>query len=169
MDSQPPPSRQTPYETVTRFTEIFARIFNKFNLMNKTTYDFGTGDLLYPSEIHVLASIHGEDSLIITELAEKIGVTKSAASQVVKKLHRKGFLDKDKDPGNNKNIVLHLTEKGAKAAGWYQEFKRDLFADLITELDELNHHQVALIDRVLTRIDEHMDYKLEKYREMSGR
>ena len=153
------------YPAIIGFIDTFVRIINKYNSLNQRPLDYGTGDKLFPSEIHTLDTIAAGEDVYISELALRLGVTKSAVSQVVIKLAGRGFVRKYKSGDNDKNILLELTDKGKAAVKGFDEFRADIFRDLILELEKMNDSQVEFIGYVLDRIDRHMDFKLEKYDE----
>jgi DNA-binding MarR family transcriptional regulator len=67
---------------------------------------------LYPSEINTVAAIGKEPDVNVTELAGRIGVTKGAVSQIIKKLNDKKLVEKYHDENNKKEVLLKLTVKG---------------------------------------------------------
>lgn len=152
------------HDNMMDFIDKFVRIVNKYNMFNKRGFDYGVGDPLFISEIHTLASVQNHEPVNVTELAVVLGVTKSAISQVTGKLEKKCFLQKYKGSDNDKNIMLRLTPKGDKAVDGYEKFQKELFADLIDELEAMDQDQVEFIRLVFDRIDRHMDYKLEKFK-----
>lgn len=145
------------------FLEIFNRIINKYNTLNQRAYDFGTGDLLHPSEIHMLSTIGKGDEQNITDVSQKLAISKSAVSQIIYRLCSKGFVEKYKKPDNEKNILMKLTEKGKTAVNGYHIFKKDIFRELIAEIEMLDAEQIKFLYNAFEKIDKHMDYKLEKY------
>jgi DNA-binding MarR family transcriptional regulator len=93
----------------------FVRIMSKYGEMERKPRDYGTGDLLFPSEIHTMDVIGDNPGINITELAEKLGVSKSAISQIVNKLERKKFVRRYKEQDNGKEVLLQLMQKGQLA------------------------------------------------------
>ena len=94
---------------------LFIRISKKFQELEKMSIDIGSGEKLYPSELHVIDAIGNGYGNNVTELSKKFGITKGAVSQVVNKLFDKDFLIKERKSGYGKEVVLSLSEKGLKA------------------------------------------------------
>ena len=77
-----------------------------------------------------------------TRLAEHLGITKQAASELVQQLAERGYLRRESDPADRRTKVLVLTERGAactRAAeqaaastvdGWRDALPSAQFADL---------------------------------------
>lgn len=79
-------------------------------------------ELLYSSEIHIIDTVgrnHGEH---LSEIARRFGVTKGAASQLIKKLEKKGYVYKELDDTNQTRMKVLLTDKGREAFDKHIEF-----------------------------------------------
>ncbi len=76
---------------------------------------YGTDQLLYEAEIHMIMHIKDNPDLHLAALAEKLGVTRGAVSQVIKKLEKKGMLTKSKSQTNRSMLQISLTAKGETA------------------------------------------------------
>jgi DNA-binding MarR family transcriptional regulator len=99
-------------------------LVNKHKTLDRLPRKFGK-DILIGSEIHAIAAI-GDDSMAnISLLAKKMGVTKAAASQTVRKLQKNGYIRKLRDENNKREILLILTEKGKLAyIGHREDWKK---------------------------------------------
>lgn len=89
--------------------------------LNRKIRRYGTDTLLHEAEIHTIKAIHENSEIHITGLAQKLGVTKGAISQIVAKLEKKGMVQKLTDPKNQSRTLLALTKKGEIA---YAEHER---------------------------------------------
>ncbi len=63
----------------------------------------------------MIKSIKENEGIHVTGLADMLGVTKGAVSQIIMKLEHKGMVVKDTDPSNLSRLVLRLTPKGETA------------------------------------------------------
>ena len=68
-------------------------------------------------------------------LAERSGIEPGRTSQTVAKLHTKGFVQRDPDPGHPKRTLVAVTEAG-----------QQLYAELWPQLAEINRRLVAALD-----------------------
>ena len=66
-------------------------------------------------EAHTIQAIGEGDVINVTQVASHFGITKSAASQLVAKLEKRGFLHKRPAAHSNKEFQLSLTELGDSA------------------------------------------------------
>ena len=141
------------------FIHDFSRLSNKFGRLEKQPIDFGTGDLLYPAEIHVIDAVENGINTV-TSLGEHFGITKGAASQTVKKLTEKGFVRKARNPGFSKEVLVSLTEKGRTASANHRQFHRAMDEGLIRRLKEIPQDQAKVFQHILEQIEEHIDHYL---------
>jgi DNA-binding MarR family transcriptional regulator len=81
--------------------------------------DYDTGYPLFKSEIHMVDFIGRHPNLNISELAYEIGMTKSAASQVIAKLNRKKLIFKKR---KRKEVYPYLTEEGQRAFDGHKRY-----------------------------------------------
>lgn len=119
--------------------ENFVRIIEKAQKMQHKPRHFGSEELLYSSEIHLIEIIGESGNRSVTELAKFMDVTKGAVSQTVKKLENKALIYKERDPENQSRIFLHLTEKGQaifqEHREWHRKFDKG-FRDKFYGLNE---------------------------------
>ena len=96
-------------------------------------------------------------------LADILGVTKGAVSEILKKLERKALVKKEVDEHNLSRYLLSLTEKGEKAHKIHMHY-HDIIDSMVedelqnateSEIQFLSNFLSALIDRI-ENFDENM-------------
>lgn len=90
--------------------------------------DFDTGHILHRAEIHAIAAIGRQNGLNLTQLAEDLGVTKGAASQMISRLIKKGLVSKTPAPETRREVVLELSERGWRGYRAHQELHARMVA-----------------------------------------
>lgn len=110
----------------------FEQIMQKFDQvvtimesMHAPSLSFGTGIAMYRREIHTIQAIGRNPEINVTTLAEHMGVTKGAVSQIIKKLSKKGLVRKKRTSGNAKEVILELTELGWVGFHNHERFHMD--------------------------------------------
>ena len=93
--------------------------------MHTPSLSFGTGVLMHTKEIHTVQAIGRRSGINVTKLAEQAGVTKGAVSQTINKLVRKGLARKTHAPGNEKEVILELTDLGWVGFQNHEKFHMD--------------------------------------------
>ena len=137
--------------------EQFVRIVNKFNRFEKVPMDFGVEEMLYPSEIHTIETIGKNHRINVTELAEIMGITKGAVSQMITKLVRKKFVKKVRFPRSEKTVFLELTPKGKKAFQGHEKFHADMVLDFLKYAENISHKDFRKFKEIFTKIEHHLD------------
>jgi DNA-binding MarR family transcriptional regulator len=126
--------------------------------------DYGTGEVLYPSEMDTIMQVGRKPGISVTDLAEALGETKGAASQMVMKLVKKLLLRKSKDPENGKRLRLHLTKKGEQAFQYHERFHGIFDARIRSEFEKLTPKQIHSIERWFQKLEQTADDYLEALR-----
>jgi DNA-binding MarR family transcriptional regulator len=83
----------------------FERIHNEIR-------KFGTDTELYGAEITMISAIEENEGIHVIGLADNLGITRSAASQTLTRLKRKGMIEKCTDPENQSRLIIKLSPKG---------------------------------------------------------
>jgi DNA-binding MarR family transcriptional regulator len=99
-------------ETFELIMEEVSRLIARAESLHTPRFDFGTGIPLFRSEIHTIETVGKNPGINATRLAEKMGVTKGAVSQMLKRLARKKLITKGTVAGNEKEIAIELTDLG---------------------------------------------------------
>lgn len=132
--------------------EIIKRYFQSINLFTafeSKPRDYGSGDLLYPSEIHTLVMIAKNPGVNLTQLADSLGISKSGASKFVKKLLAKKLIVKGAVPDNLKEVVFDLTEKGVIAYEGHESFSANTFVKINEIFNEMNVDELKVLHQFL--------------------
>ena len=138
------------------------RIIKKHGRIEETPVRLDEGVEVTPTESHTIQAI-GENGIInVTDLAALFGVTKSAASQTVNKLAKKGFVDKRVSAHSGKELSLELTPLGLRAFEAHQVCHGRHIADIINRLGAFSLAQVANAAAFLEVIEDVMDERLRE-------
>lgn len=143
------------HEELHSIIDLFLRILHLYAAIDKKPKDFGTGDLLYVSEIHAIHYISRNPEINITQLAELSGLTKGAISQTVKRLVSKRYIARYKVK-NNKEVNLRLSDKGFVINQRYEEFEKERFVFAEKLYENASTEDIALIRNLFGIIYENM-------------
>lgn len=135
--------------------DSFQRVINRFIEIEKKPRDFGTGDRLFTSEIHTIAAIGEHPSINVTDLSIEMGVTKSAISQIVKKLETKRYVRRYKDKSNNKEVLLDLLEKGKIAFWGHRSYHMKMDRPIIQMMESTTTEQMGFFDYFVNKLDKY--------------
>ncbi|MCT4593834.1 MAG: MarR family transcriptional regulator [Anaeromicrobium sp.] len=147
-------------KNVKTVVEKFMMMIEKLSSSSRKPRDYGTDVDIYRSEIHIMKVIGDYSNLHVSEIARKFRVTKGAISQILKKLERKGLVEKYLDETNNTRLLVKLTDKGRGAYEHHEEYHRKYDKDIFTYLEELDDHELEVlltfIEKVSDMAEKHM-------------
>lgn len=125
------------------------------NLINRLVFlekrfVFRHGQLrLHPSEIHVLLAVREEPQANATRLASRLGVTKGAVSQVLKRLEAKAVVAKHIDPAQKNEMTVTFTPLGSGAVDAFLSEKAEARREYLAYLAGLSDAERETIRRFL--------------------
>ena len=123
----------------TELTALMERVIHKYVQWESKKRTYGTDTLLSRADIHTIAAVGDNPNINVTALAEMLGITKGAASQMIYKLARKGIVEKKVSPNSDTEVVLNLTSDGMinyEAHRQYHQKTNDKALNLLKEIPE---------------------------------
>ncbi|MFQ5538698.1 MAG: MarR family winged helix-turn-helix transcriptional regulator [Gemmatimonadota bacterium] len=78
--------------------------------------DRSAGVRVSANQAEILGYLHPTDPVMVTELAEFLGVTASTMSLTLKRMEAAGWIRRDRDPADRRVVNVRLTEEGAALA-----------------------------------------------------
>jgi DNA-binding MarR family transcriptional regulator len=145
------------FKNRTKISYTFLRVVTKLSELDRKNRYYGTEQPLYEAEIHMIKSIKENEGIHVTGLADMLGVTKGAVSQIIMKLDHKGMIVKDSDPRNLSRLMLRLTSKGETAyshhENLHQEFDRLFNAALENATEENKDFLKSFLNALDAQID----------------
>ena len=137
------------------------KLLNLFKEMENTQFKISDNITVYPGEIHMISAIAKSNGINVTEVAARLDISKSAASQMINKLVRKGLIEKAYTQQNNKEIRLLLTREGKTALDIVEkrhlELKEKFFSFAPTFSDEKWHNYRDFLSKMIDVIKEILD------------
>ena len=115
--------------------DLFNQVVNQYGKFEKEVHAFGVDIPLHLSDTHTIVAIGKHTNINIVNLSRLQGISRSAASQIVSKLVKRGFVKKEVSPKTDNEIVLTLTETGKNVYYAHEKQHQQLKAKL-TEIFE---------------------------------
>lgn len=137
----------------------FLKILHLYAVISRKPVDYGTGDLLYFTEIHTISTIGKNKEINLIRLSEKMGVTRGAISQTVRKLVSKNLVLKSNT--NKKEFSLRLSEKGQIAYKGQMSFQREIFTFAETLYEKGSVQNRELVNGLFEAIIHNMQERVE--------
>lgn len=139
------------------FLEDTYRLINKYNQKAKTAKHYGTADLLYSAEVHMIEMIGFYEVITTTKLAEKLNITKGAVSQITRKLLEKDLIMKIPSTEKNNEVLISLTDKGRIVYSYHQNMHKEMLKKIDLVLSNLSDEGKMSLDQIIQIIDESLD------------
>lgn len=149
-------------DSIQTLTQRLMRIINKHSRIEKLPIQFGEHFDLTAKEVHCIQAVGLKQRCNIKQLGERLGVTKSAASQMIGKLEKKGVVTKEKAPDSYKELEITLTDSGWKAFEAHKKFHERHFVTLKERLGDFSDPQIATAGAILSVVESVVDERIEE-------
>lgn len=125
--------REEVYSELMETLYEFSRIISSYESVPRK---YGTEDEIYMVEVHTLNLIGDKVKTTTSELAKMTNRTKGAISQMVDKLIKKELAIKYKNPDNNREVIIELTEKGKVVYDYHKKLDEKEYASHLAKLTQ---------------------------------
>ena len=140
--------------------DLFLKILHLYSIIGRKPKDYGTGDLLYFTELHTITVVGRNEEVNMTQLAEIMGVTKGAISQTIRKLVHKNLILRT-NINNRKEVNLRLSDKGRKVLNAQDSFQKEIFTFAGTLYEQADHEDRDLVKRLFLAISSNMESRVK--------
>jgi len=138
------------------------RVAKKYSRIEELPIRIDDNTEVTTREAHIIQAIGEHELVSVTGLAVYFGITKSAASQMIAKLTKKGFLQKEQAPNSNKELQVSLTQPGWEAFHAHELFHGKDMTVLVDRLSSFSLSQIATISVLFEAIGNVMDERLSQ-------
>lgn len=138
--------------------DLFLKILHLYSVIDRKPKDYGTGDKLFLAEIHTITMVGKNNEINMTRLAEVMGVTKGAISQIIRKLVHKNLIQKESI--NKKEFVLKLSEKGKIVFAAQESFQNEVFTFAATLYEQARPEDRDMVRRLFLSISNNMENRV---------
>ena len=132
----------------------FERVVNRVHVLERSFTDPRTGEPLYTAQLNAVAAVGDSPRLSVTELSDRLGVTRASASEMARKLETKGHLRRGKNPGDGRGVSLELTAKGQSVRKRQETLRKEM---LSTYFQDITFGEVAIFNEILAKIEALVD------------
>ncbi len=136
------------------FIQLFHELYNKFmeRYVGSDSYKDCFANMSY-KEVSYLSEIHIHRGISSVDLARKMGVTKSAVSQIISKMCCKGYVEKKKSNDDGRESNLFLTERIERV---YEENDKMLNRIFDESLSSISEEEKKILCSLLVKINENL-------------
>jgi DNA-binding MarR family transcriptional regulator len=137
--------------------EQLRRIARKKSELEKEPHEYGTEILMQHAEMYLVEVLGQNEGMSVTRVAGIMQITKGAVSQTLKKLEKKGLVQKFQDPANASRALLYLSSEGKRVLKAHQKWHRKVDGGFSEYLDSLKGSDVVAIRDFLNRYEFFLD------------
>ena len=148
--------------SITDTLRQFARTATKYAQSEDLSIRVNDEKTVTTREAHAIQAIYEQQGANITKTAASLGITRSAASQMIEKLARKGYVEIAYAPGNAKEYRLSLSRIGHEAYAAHKRFHGKDLAALANRMTAFSPDQVEAIRLFLVEVANVMDERLAR-------
>ena len=135
---------------------LLSQIDESYELINQ--YDqipLTYGDKkFYQAETHTIQLIGKMPGITVSEIAEKTGKTKSACSQIIKKLCLSGTVVQIRNPQNNRQYYLELTDYGWQVYNEHEALDSYCYDNYTKQMEYISIEQLKAAILVQEKLNE---------------
>ncbi len=122
--------------------DILKDLFFKILRLQEKSVSQMTKDSISRTEMHAIEVIQDNQNVTLTQLAEKLGITKATGSVCVSRLVKKDYLEKIKVKKDKRINVLRLTPKGKRCYDRHKDFHDRMVSRLLDEFKMEEHKEL---------------------------
>ncbi len=152
----------------TRLIAAFDEGYDYTQAYDSVPHKYGE-EQLYQSEMHLLKAVGQFSDITVTQVAAHLKKSKSACSQMVRKLCHKGLLKQERNPDNHRELRLTLTERGWEIFQLHTRFERKCLQRSCRYLDNFSDKELEIYIQVQQRLNEAFQKDVEDNQELYER
>ncbi|MEF2229407.1 MAG: MarR family transcriptional regulator, partial [Pseudodesulfovibrio sp.] len=119
------------------------RIVDKHALVDERPFSLSDSVKLSPREVRTIEFLGQSGTVNVTNVATHFHFTKSAASQLVNRLVKRGLVDKELSPHSDKEFRLTLSSWGEEARRLIADMDRQRLKMFLEMIDEFSEEEMA--------------------------
>ena len=146
------------------FYDVMKEMDKAYDLMveyDSLPHNYGNY-VLYQVESHMIDCIGRNAGITITKLADDFGKTRSACSQMVKKLRDKGWVEQVRNKENNRVYNLFLTEEGMSIFRNHAQFEYQCYKRGFEGLKAFTYEKLEIYLAIQRKINESFQRDVEE-------
>ena len=151
---------------------LFCELIDSFDMgcryvdeYNSLLHDYN-GVVLYQAESQFIHKIGQEPGITITELAVYFDKTRSACSQLMRRMKDKGWLYQERNTDNNREYNLYLTEEGQKIYNYHLKFEEACYRRTMRMLDSFTEEELEIYVRIQKKLNDSCKLDVEESRKL---
>lgn len=126
------------------------------------------GRQFYQAETHTIQQIGRQPGITVSEIAENMGKTISACSQIIKKLKAGGAVIQTRNKQNNRQYNLELTDYGWQIFSEHESLDNECYENYVQILKNISVDQLETAITIQTILRDAFKLDVERSLEQNG-
>lgn len=135
---------------------VFSDFVKRMAYFEKQIHVYGVTEPLYSSEMHVICIIGDTLDVYGQEIARRMGFSKSAASQMLLRLEKRGLVAKRVSPDKLTKYVYALTEDGQKVYDFHENLHKRFKVVFDGVLEHYSSENAEFLQSFIEELSEQM-------------
>nr|WP_321258416.1 MarR family transcriptional regulator [uncultured Pseudodesulfovibrio sp.] len=140
------------------------RIIEKHTQMDEQPFMLDKSMSLSPREVRTVDFLGQNEGINVTNVATHFNFTKSAASQLINRLVKRGLVSKNISEHSDKEFHLSLSPEGKKAHQLIQVMTTQRLEMFLDMTESFSTQQIATTSEVLEKVEGMVDERLKRFK-----
>lgn len=149
-------------DTIKQIIGHIIRISQKYMHLEKKPQFFHPDIKIYPSQAQMLVTLNTLARVNITELAKHLNITKASVVETIGKLQKKRLVSRSKNPDNEKEVFVELSNMGKKICRKIMEHHEKIIEELIASIKEEKGLDYKKVCKMFFNIELFFDNHIDK-------
>ena len=129
--------------------------FRKVGMILPKSADLNMTELLVMRRIEEMSTL-ADNSINLSEIHCNLHITKSAISQMLNSLEKKGYIQRSIDVSDRRRVLVNLTENGTMVVKETKESVNNHLGEIVSRLGDENTKQLILLLEQVSDISEEL-------------
>lgn len=126
----------TPQQKSRALNELFSATFDSVLRIEEHALDNRLTAGLTIAELHTIAAIEVHGRKTMSAIASRLHVTLATVTTAVNKLEKKGYVERQRNPDDRRQVLVSLTGKGRRACRVHDMFHEKMVARALSSMDD---------------------------------
>ena len=134
--------------------ELLSGTFNSVLRIEEKSLNNRLTDGLTITEVHTIVAVGLHERNAMTAVAARLGVTLATLTTAVNKLVAKGYIERTRDEGDRRKVLLSLTKRGRQVYRAHGLFHRAMLEEALADLTD---EEERVLSRALSKVKTFFD------------
>lgn len=127
----------TPEQKSRALNELFSATFDSVQRVEEHALDTRLTVGLTIAELHTIAAIGVHGKKTMSAIASQLHVTLATVTTAINKLERKGYVERQRNPEDRRQVLVSLTGAGRRACRVHDMFHEKMVARALSTMDDV--------------------------------